>query len=118
MKVSAGGAIAWQRAYGGEEEDFAVSIRQSPDGGFIVAGQTESFGAGDYDVWILKMDGNGLIDVTCPSDMTETVSMVVVPTDHETTTITEDPITFGAAVSDTTVSPAEAWATVEKQCGP
>ena len=37
----------------------AHSIQQTSDGGFIVAGGTGSYGAGDWDYWVLKLDANG-----------------------------------------------------------
>ncbi len=39
-----------------------LSIQQTSHGGFIVAGETNSFGAGDLDIWVLKLDANGDID--------------------------------------------------------
>jgi hypothetical protein len=39
--------------------DRAYSIIQSSDGGYAVAGETESFGAGDDDFYVVKMDANG-----------------------------------------------------------
>jgi hypothetical protein len=41
------------------KSDFANSVRQTSDGGYVVAGQTESAGAGRYDMWIFKLDNNG-----------------------------------------------------------
>jgi hypothetical protein len=43
------GAQYWARTYGGSNVDGAYSIQQTTDGGYIVAGNTDSFGAGDSD---------------------------------------------------------------------
>ena len=40
--------------YGGTQDDWAYSIRQTSDIGLILAGQTRSFGAGGSDMWLLK----------------------------------------------------------------
>jgi hypothetical protein len=49
----------WIRTYGGAEEDQGASIQQTPDGGFIIAGHTHSFGAGWYDVYLVKTNATG-----------------------------------------------------------
>jgi hypothetical protein len=49
----------WTRTYGGTGNDVANSILQTSDGGYIVAGYTESFGAWHSNVWILKLDSSG-----------------------------------------------------------
>ena len=59
LKLNAGGTVAWQKTYGGSNDDRAESIQQTADGGFIVAGSTSSFGAGGSDAWVLKTDYNG-----------------------------------------------------------
>lgn len=51
--------ITWQKTFGGRDEDWANSIQQTSDGGYIVAGYTYSFGQGKRDVYILKLDENG-----------------------------------------------------------
>ncbi len=43
----------------GKVNDYAHSIQQTSDGGYIVAGYTESFGAGDFDAWVIKLDAKG-----------------------------------------------------------
>jgi hypothetical protein len=51
--------ITWARTYGGFLDDFANSIQPTTDGGYIVAGQTKSFGAGVTDAWVMKLDSRG-----------------------------------------------------------
>ena len=61
LKLNADGSVAWQKSYGGSREDRAHSIQQTADGGFIIAGLTLSFGAGNYDAWVLKLNADGSI---------------------------------------------------------
>jgi hypothetical protein len=53
--------VAWQKTYGGTGTEYAGSIRQTADGGYIVAGRTNSFGAGDFDFWVLKINYDGAL---------------------------------------------------------
>ena len=59
IKVSDSGAIQWERTYGGEDTEFGRAIQQTVDGGYIIIGQTESFGAGSSDAYLLKTDSEG-----------------------------------------------------------
>ena len=43
------GNVVWNKVYGGNEYDWGSSGRPTPDGGFVVAGWTRSFGAGSND---------------------------------------------------------------------
>jgi len=52
-------ADLWQRAYGGAGDDWTNSVQGTRDGGYILAGRTESFGAGTVDVYVLKVDQSG-----------------------------------------------------------
>jgi len=47
------------RTYGGSDDDEAFSFDQTSDGGFIIAGQTRSFGNGSNDLYIIKTDSLG-----------------------------------------------------------
>jgi gliding motility-associated-like protein len=69
IKLNAAGTVEWQRTYGGSNNDVASSVKQTSDGGFIVAGYTSS-NNGDVtnnhivnvqDAWILKLDASGQI---------------------------------------------------------
>lgn len=53
--------ITWRRSYGGYGFDLARAVRQTPEGGYIVAGSTGSFGAGG-DGYVLKLDELGELE--------------------------------------------------------
>lgn len=46
----------WTKTFGGILSDIGVSVKQTNDGGFIVAATTSSFGAGDFDVWLVRLE--------------------------------------------------------------
>jgi len=59
VKTDALGNMQWNKTYGGTSRDFGVSIVQTTDGGFIMACSTMSFGAGSWDIWLVKTDDLG-----------------------------------------------------------
>jgi len=59
LKLDANGNKLWEKTFGGSDNDGAWSIQQTNDGGYVVAGYTSSFGAGSYDVYVLKLDTSG-----------------------------------------------------------
>lgn len=59
LRTDGEGRLIWDRTFGGKEDDVGMSVLQSRDGGFVVAGRTASFGQGGDDIWLLKTDGNG-----------------------------------------------------------
>jgi PKD repeat protein len=77
VKVNESGDIQWQRAYGGNNDDVG-SLHRLSDGGFLMTGDTKSVGAGDYDIWIWKLDSQGQLGFACPllHDTTTTATPV------------------------------------------
>lgn len=59
LKVDGDGDKVWEKIHGGDKTDLAYDVVRSGDGGFIVVGQSTSFGGGVWDVYLLKMDGMG-----------------------------------------------------------
>ncbi len=59
LKLDSSGNVQWQKAYGGPYHDQGRSIRQTSDGGYILAGDTQSFGTGDHNAWLTKLAANG-----------------------------------------------------------
>jgi len=59
LKIDDFGDIQWQKAYGGTDQEQVNAIQQTSDKGFLVAGSTRSYGAGNNDFWVLKLDKNG-----------------------------------------------------------
>jgi len=106
LKLDANGNVQWQKNYGGALDNWANSVRQTSDGGYLLAGGTYSFrGTGSADAWVLKLDSNGDI-YNC--SIVKTANAQVSNTDatvQDTNVIGVDtsvsPQTSTASVSDT-----------------
>lgn len=59
VKTDSLGNIIWEHTYGGEGLDVGKSVCQTDDGHYLIAGYTESFGAGDDDIYLIKVDSEG-----------------------------------------------------------
>ncbi len=72
VKLNSTGTIQWQKSLGGTYDDFAYSIQQTTDGGYIVAGNSYSndgdvtghhgSAGGYYDYWVVKLNSTGTIE--------------------------------------------------------
>jgi hypothetical protein len=62
VKTDASGNEQWNMTFGGGDQndsDVAKSVDQTSDGGFIIGGETQSYGAGGWNGWLIKTDANG-----------------------------------------------------------
>jgi len=61
LNLDNSGNIVWQKSYAGGNYEEAHHAQQTADGGYIFVGETDSFGAGDEDVLVVKLDALGNI---------------------------------------------------------
>lgn len=59
LRCAENGDTQWAKTYGGTDYDYGWSVQQTLDNGYIVVGWTSSFGAGGFDIYLIKTDVNG-----------------------------------------------------------
>jgi hypothetical protein len=64
VKTDASGNLMWSKTYGGTASEYAISVYQSTDGGYVLFGQTQSFGVSlnDWDLILIKTDSSGTLE--------------------------------------------------------
>ncbi len=60
VKLNEEGVIEWENTYGGPFEEIAYCVRPTIDGGYVLAGSTESYGSGGTDMYVVKTDPLGV----------------------------------------------------------
>jgi hypothetical protein len=58
VKTDSSGYELWSNTFGGNKQDFGYSVKQTIDGGYIIAGR-RAYENNDTDAWIIKTDANG-----------------------------------------------------------
>jgi hypothetical protein len=81
-RLASSGTLQWSKIYGGSQWDQASSIQQTSEGGYVMAGRTRSFTAGNFDFFLIKTDavGNigtcGIVQNVSPTISTPTLNTV------------------------------------------
>lgn len=61
LKTDVNGDTLWTKTYGGTGVDAGHSLKQTPDGGYVIVGQTSSKGSGSNDVYLIKTNSSGKV---------------------------------------------------------
>jgi hypothetical protein len=97
IKTDSGGNEEWNEYFGGSNYEDGMSVAVTSDGGYIVAGDTGSYGAGGSDVWLVKVGESDAtpptVASTSPGDAATGVSLDTVVT-----------ATFSEAMDETTIN--------------
>jgi hypothetical protein len=57
--ISSDEKLRWNKTFGGSNDDYLHSLIQTDDGGYVITGETSSYGTGKADIWIIKLDSKG-----------------------------------------------------------
>ncbi|MCP4633611.1 MAG: T9SS type A sorting domain-containing protein [candidate division Zixibacteria bacterium] len=101
IKTDINGDTLWTRIFGGLSSDYGQNIALTSDNGYLIAGYTASFGAGNRDVYLIKVDSTGSEQWSRTYGGTESdFGMSIIPSDHNEYIISGTTESFGVGGSD------------------
>ena len=62
IKLSSSGTLEWAKIIGGNGNDYGAIVQPTYDGGYIMVGHTQSFGASNWDILVIKLFSDGNIE--------------------------------------------------------
>ncbi len=92
IKTDANGSEQWSKTFGGTESDFASSVQQTSDGGYILSGVTRSYGNGSADAWLIKVSGDSVSAPAAAPTSTFTPTPTIAPATPSTPALTPAPV--------------------------
>ncbi|RLF80741.1 hypothetical protein DRN32_02420, partial [Thermococci archaeon] len=117
IELDSNGNLEWAKTFGGGGYDYAYSIQQTSDGGYIVAGRAD-FGAGGYDFLVIKLDSNGNI-TGCShiQSVSPTVTSPTLTVTDPSLTVNEPTLSVSTpSLTVTTSSPTETSICYAEEC--
>ena len=116
LRLDGEGNVKWQKTYGGKYWDEAKAIAIASNGDVIVAGYSQSFGAGEKDVWVLRLDENGNVKwQKTYGGSDDDVATAVVVADNGDIIVAGCTLSFGAGKDDVWVLRLDANGNVKWQ---
>ncbi len=103
VKFSSDGNLSWNKTFGGSSSDYGNDIITLPDGGYIVAGETANYGAGNYDALIAKYKSDGDIK-NCTTPMCQSPTVAVSSPVATVTSPTAGVTSFSATITTPSVT--------------
>jgi uncharacterized delta-60 repeat protein len=101
VKLNANGNLQWTKTIGGKKEDVGTSLIQTSDGGYAITGYTQSFGAGEEDVYVVKLDAKGNLQWTKTiGGLASEIGYSLIQTSDGSYAIAGDTKSFGAGEAD------------------
>jgi len=59
IKTDDTGEMEWSKTYGGVDSDIGIAVQQTSDGGYAILANSDSYGAGMLDIWLIRTDSLG-----------------------------------------------------------
>jgi hypothetical protein len=101
IKTSSTGGFEWSKVIGGKNTDYGYSIEQTKDNGYIIGGETNSFGAGEWDFYLVKLAKNGKLEWTKTyGEMLSDYGRFALPTSDGGYLLGGNTVNFGASDFD------------------
>ena len=101
IKIDSSGNMEWNKIFGDYDLDRANSLVETSDGGFALAGYTNSFGAGHYDFWLIKTDSSGNMEWNQTyGGVDQDIAWSLIQTSDEGFALAGDTLSFGAGDHD------------------
>lgn len=106
IKLDPRGDVQWSKTFGGSAWDEGYSVSRTPHGGFVLTGLTSSddgdfdgMNIGSYDVFVIKLDSNGIIN--------STTSVTDAPISSSTLNVYPNPLSSGSNITYTIDQPSQ-----------
>ncbi len=101
MKIDFNGSEQWNHTYGGSGNERALDIVQNDDGGYFISGITDSYGAGQVDMWLLNIDefGNLQWNITFGGSKTD-ITSAIIQAEDKSLLLAGSTRSFGAQLGD------------------